>query len=319
MHLPVLIGSQALKQRGHDIGRVPADWDIIVSQEWWDHMIESFPSRDRRSEKVWRVLHNHAVLEIKVATPGTTDQTILEACHRNKQYKVKTPIGLALVPSRGILKAVKIASLPTQKDKHRRDLELLKEVSLDTFEEQLALSRRQETLVRIVKEEFFYKYKIQRFIDHDQIHEWVAAGAWHQSPAYSSVIEEVVRPVEEHYTNNREQGLIAIAEEAIVLAIERWFFPAIYKGANSIDLWERLIHNRTSDSPAIRFLDRQASGQIKDRPQWQEEFCRVNYDEIKEIMITWLEGLESNMPKEFWIFVQDLRLKKIDPIQFEKE
>lgn len=282
----VLIGSQALHHYGRLKNRIPYDWDLICSGTAKNLKVK---------EAVFDVISSESEDE-------PTNREIYEYCLKHGTEKITSPIGEILVAPIEILKVLKIASIPMEKEKHHWDLLLLQDVQLSTELQSLANRRTEETNKRVEKQksEFFNKYNVPRFFEHDRLHTFVA-----KVPAYKKVLKD------NHQTDVDESKFLKLPlknkkmvvwEECFVLALERILIPQV-KGVPMFieEFAERFQRVETSSDPALRWLSRfSIPGKIKDHPDWLAQWCHNHPNELMDGYAQWWEATVHKLPVQFW-------------------
>jgi hypothetical protein len=282
----IVIGSQALHFYGRLKNRIPYDWDLISCL-------------DAKNIKL-----NNTVYDI-ISTEDPNEKTnkaIYDYCLKHGTNKIKSPLGELVVAPLEILKVLKLASVPIEKEKHHWDLLQLKDVELSFELQELVHARTEETMkrVRSQKEEFFNKYNIPRYFDHDRLHTFVA-----KNPAYKQVLKPAhptdVDPDKFLQLPLKKQKLI-VWEECFVLSLERNLIPQV-KGAPMFieNFVEQFTRVETSSDPAIRWLGRMAIvGKLKDHPDWLAMWIHDHSESLFDGYAKWWESKVNELPVQFW-------------------
>jgi hypothetical protein len=280
----VLIGSQALDHYGRLKNRKPYDWDLLTLDE------------DRS------IKHNQVVLDMVSTHKEPTNKIIYEYCLKHAKEQKESPLGLVLVAPLEILKVLKLASFPVEKEKHYWDLEELKDVELSKELLELVEERTKETVLRVSsqKDKFFNKYNVKRFFEHDQLHLYVSP-----TPAYLRVLDsdDATTPNEAKFSGISLQMKKRIVwEECLVLGLERSLIPQVKAAPMLIEVAvERFQEASTTSDPALAWLGRLAHrGKLKDHPDWLADWVKLNYQELFSGYAKWWEESVHNLPKEFW-------------------
>lgn len=310
----LLIGSRSLSTHVC-LDRQPADWDICIRTEEFSKIQNIYPHHMFSSNHCL-MLVGADVVELHIVSPADscTSASLLRIAEQHNYPVVSTPIGLAYNACPSMHKILKLSTHGIlDKSKHHRDLDLLEDVDIrwpDILER-----RRQEVLIRKQNKERFFKSNVCRFIDHDQLHVWVAYGLALEQPTYIGLVADDVEIVQQAFEGaTSEQQCMAIVEEAIVLAIERWFLFHVQK-QNVFRLWDRLLRAHTSTDPCIRWLDKLCiPGALQDHPDWLAHWCQEHYPLLKTTLQQSLKTISKTMPKQFWHFIDLVKKKQIQPV-----
>lgn len=281
MKKPVLIGSQALQHYGLLNDRIPADWDFIVEDKGW-------------------IKKNDRSLDLSFANSSLEKSNRIIFENSQKGDIVNTPLGEAFVVSLPLLKVMKIASLELNKIKNEQDLMKLNYINLNQEENNILVQRLEETRLKIKyqKENFFNKYSIERFIDHDDLHLFI-----NKSPAYFLIKKGAVE-VDERLFNQlslNDKKLI-LWEEAFVLALERYLIPNLRNRPMFSDQIcdNFFLVNKTSD-PAIHYLNKLCEkNKLKDHPVFLQKWAISNYPDLINGYSSWWVNTFDNLDENFW-------------------
>lgn len=267
----LLIGSQALKLHGYDIGREPRDWDYIALFEdytqWLNLALEEGIVESHypvTSKKFVVRLKDGRIYEFEIAWPGSnsTGRMLMFT----EPYGVASPeLCLALKLSHRYLKN-NPAFLKTM-----RDIQLLRQKGV-------VLSKRMQTWMEW-REEETYEYKhpnlnrskqeffdpsVRYVYDHDAVHRAVAH---YGLPAYAYYMvdgAEVQCSKEKFFGHVTEAvRLFGVLEEAYVPALERSIVP--HPGV--------LTPARAFEKALMKVCTSITSG-------WFREFAWENYDAV---------------------------------------
>lgn len=302
----LLIGSRALAYY-MPIGRDPYDWDFIVGTTEMKSLEQRFNIRRTRPNKA---ICPALKAEFYIADNGlnySSDSFILEYClPRAADHAVyaQSPFGGVLIPPIEVLKAIKLATVEhLDKTKHRKDLELLKDIQVSSVLYSISRWRAAEIGKRLAgeKREFFDKYDVKRVIDHDELHTYIADG----QPAYRAALaEDSTVEIDEIKFNDltEDQRLRIAREEVTVLALERCLIPRLRAAPHLVEKHiEDFLDLSTSATPIIKYLDGlSAEGKVKDHPDWLARWYFMNYSRIKESFPGWLKLKVHTLPTEFW-------------------
>lgn len=279
MKYPILTGSQAL-QYYVKLATKPSDWDFINNQE------KTFFSKDNQAIDI---INSEEKLE-------PTNKTLFELSQKSKLI-VDTPIGKAKVMPIELLKVMKISSLPQKKLKHKKHLDLLKEVKLNKDLIKLAKVRTFETENKI-KKQFFNKYKVIRFFDHDELHLFV-----NKKPVYKSILDNSVKISKAKFLKlSFKKQKQVLLEEAFVLALERYLIPQVKNNFLLVNyLSNEFFKVDKNTDVSIYWLNKLClPNGIKDHPVWLQKWSYAHYDELISELKPWWGKTFDNLPEEFW-------------------
>lgn len=275
--MKVLIGSQALLYHGRLKHRMPADYDFI-----YDKPIE-----------------NAEVLDFN----EKTNYDLYNYCQNQNYPIIDTPFGKALVPSLDVLKAIKIGSLPINKNKHEFDLIQLETIKINEFLEQIVKQRTIETINRIKKQKFFKNANFKRIIDHDIIHSYISV-----NPMYKRILKNDSQYLGDKKLFNNlsfEDKSLLLFEEILVFGIERDLLPKI---SNCPSLIIDLVNNfkkteKSSDPCLYWFFKFSQNNGIKGTPIWQSQWVRDNQSIlIENLKKYWIKSI-NDLSVDFWDLV----------------
>jgi len=283
----VLIGSRALFFYNRLKNRLPDDWDFLTDE---------IPKKT--------VIVNSEIFDFIDANDSQekTNQYIFEYCIKYSKNELETPLGKALVAPLEILKVLKLGSLPIEKAKHHWDLSLLEDIDLSQELINLIEQRKKETLIKVElqKKDFFDKYKIPRFFDHDVLHRFISP-----LPAYLKVLENGdpvnISPNKFYKLSLLEQKEI-IWEETLALALERDLIPRIRSAPYLIELLvDNFLKTSTSQSSALIWLGKLSiPGKIKYHPDWIANWGMENQKALLTGFSEWWELKVNGLPETFW-------------------
>lgn len=276
---PVVVGSSALAHFLKDAFRKPKDLDIYVHEDDWKRLDK--PGLD---DGVCKGAERYFLedLEVKIirhdwATP--TDLFIMDEVNRNGRESVTTPAGEALVSPLDLSVAIKLASCEHGDPKHRRDVECLSShVDLQRVANQyreLITDRKAEIAKRRIALEFFNKYTVPRWLEHDFLHVLVASHYFNAPPSFRRVVSgETIVNKEKFHKLDAEEKVQCVAEEAIVLALERCYIPELASG---------LRRSPEAIRPYSVYQLKRLSGScggLQDHPEWLAVWVRNAFDSI---------------------------------------
>jgi hypothetical protein len=273
----ILIGSRALEFYGRLKNRKPDDWDFLyIGPKKRVNGVEYYNAKEGTNE----VLFNYSV--------------------EHSQFEIDTPYGAAKVAPLEVLKVLKISSIFVEKTKHQWDLQQMEDVKIpdvlcETLEKRV---KETEERVNLQKDRFFNKYKINRIMDHDDLHKYV-----NPSPTYLEILIDPVNPSEDKFLSLPKNKQIEIVrEEMLVLALERNLIPKIRSTPYlSSSLIEKFIKVEKSSDFAYLWLSRLSiPGKLKDHPNWLAVWAFDNYNLIIDGLSEWWKTKIVNLSEEFW-------------------
>lgn len=280
-----LIGSQALNFHKPLVDRVPADWDILCDSKQSPINNVEFYFKDHPTDK--------------------TNADIYEYCQKmiESLSTVETPVGLCYVAPMEILKVLKIASAnELNKFKHQFDLNTyFKDIQISSELLDLAQKRKEEIKLRVQnqKDQFFNKYQVERYIDHDEIHKEA-----NSSPTYLKVVLTDGVSISQDLFNqlSKSEQISLIREECFVLAMERFLIFNYKQNPGSLYALATQFQDTTKSSmPMLFWLHKMATvGALKDHPDWLALWVESNFFEILENMDTWWNTTFHNVSESFW-------------------
>lgn len=308
----LLIGSRSLSTHV-SLDRDPADWDILIRPSLFESLKLLYPCRWLRDDHYYMMFQGEAIeLHVVPTESSSSNADLLNIAALHNYPTIQTPIGLMYNACKSMHKLLKLSSYGIlHKHKNYRDLDLL--IHTDVLWPDLLKKRRAETLNRS-KREAFFKDNVSRFIAHDTLHCWVAEALKLSQPTFRSLVSDEVQVSREIFesTSFTIQSS-AFVEEAMVLALERWFIPNVRKH-NVFRLWDKYLQASTSQDPCIRWLDRLCcEGALLDHPQWLAQWGHNHYLEVKYILQRKLSVAASSMPKEFWHFIDEVKTGRVRP------
>jgi hypothetical protein len=279
MKYPILIGSQALKHYVK-LPTLPSDWDFIAQRE-----------------KSYFRIDTHKIDIISSQEKSEPTNQILFDLAQKSTLIVDTPIGKAKVMPLELLKVLKLSSLPQNKTKHKKHLELMRKVKLNTSLLKIAKQRTLETKKRS-KKQFFNKYKIPRFFDHDELHLFL-----NKTPAYKQILKDEVNIYSKKFNKlSLKNKKLVLFEEAFVLGLERYLVPKIRQNPFLVNYYANEFFKLDSnDNVGIYWLNKlcQPNG-LKDHPIWLQKWAYKHYDELLSDYKAWWTKSFDKLPESFW-------------------
>jgi hypothetical protein len=288
----VLVGSAAAKLHISTF-RDPGDFDLIMPFPTMlnfieDHSIVATPLSPTKFISKW---FGH-MLEIEVAWPGSTAESLLKVVHGEVMDYMGQPL---MVPHLDWLYTIKMSHRFKKNDPHfrktMRDIHLMREHGAKVIDAKWLAAREKETYTKprpklnVSKHEFFANGEQKYPFDHDSIHE---------------AVKHLDRPAYEYYKGDGEEvmcsrakweelddrvKIFGVLEECYVLALERSQIPftgkisasesfmiALEKVCTSITsgwfrrfAWENYhrVKDAYSDEYIQKFLDGLHDGTVK--------------------------------------------------------
>jgi hypothetical protein len=281
----VLIGSHALKHYGRLHGREPADWDVM--------------SKATKQ----KIVYGGQVVEFSAANDpeNATNAFLYLYSVYMADDEVETPAGKALVAPLEVLKVLKMSCANhMDKAKHAWDLKYLTDIKLPDVLNIVMHVRYGEIAERVKrqKEQFFNKYNIKRYLEHDRLHTFV-----NPVPTYTKALEDAVNISRERFLAlSITDQVNVLREEALVLALERELIPQVVKHPSLAPVfYNKFAMVRTSADPAIRWLSRLSiPGKLKDHPDWLAIWAEEASDILLDGYETWWQEKLDQLSKEFW-------------------
>jgi hypothetical protein len=280
----VVIGSYALNH--YVESRDYADVDIIVHK---DFPVDVDKLRSYFNKPV----------EVTVVYDGMSDISSYYVWQyaQYKGIKKSTEIGTLIIPPKTLLKCLKLSCVDfLGKIKHNEDLKLLSNVRLSKTLKKLTEIRITEVHRRTTKQkvEFFNKYNITRFVEHDVLHKLL-----NPSPLYEGLLVDAVTPSESLFIKlDRKTQEQIVFEECFVLALERWVLPNIHEYPYKIV--NILANFQTNTSIQDAWIDI-FSGTLKDHPRWLADWTFKNQKTLKTNIRSW--WAVSSKKKEITDFI----------------
>lgn len=314
--LMVLIGSRALQHYIPNIGRVVHDWDFMVSKK----ELEKFHST--YSQHLIKTVNGVTLYEIPsigvvelscVEGWMPSDFLMYEACLE----LTETFFGKALVPPLNMLYEMKLATAEFIKEpKHEHDVELM-EVECVKFGEKYSEfyhMRRAEIKARLEKEtkvkyDFFHKYHIPEYIKHDYLHEVIVDLIGQALPTYIKITTAETDIGEELFNRLTHQEKVSLmAEESLVLALERWFVPQMVENGINFKLLE-VFDNNNEGLPTYKILKHCCITGLKGEAEYITNFSRANFFEIEKLWIDYKQKIKEKggFSSDFYCIIFKLR------------
>lgn len=286
----ILIGSQAL-QLHLNLNRPLHDYDFIMDKERYEEWLETYTP-------YWVKTTNYShIFDVKgdiveVRNPKYLDPTDLYLLGRAPYFEmVNTMHGLARLPNLAILRDMtEIAVEVYGEPKHKNDLAAIHNF-FPSFnyppDSDFFLKRREETKNRDksdkkLKYDFFHKYHIPEYIIHDRLHDMIADLCGINMPTYARLTTGATDIAEELFNKlTHDQKISLMAEEALVLALERWFIPQNVERGINVRLIDKFYNNNEA-GPTYRIFKHVNSTGLKGEAAYVTGFARANFFEIEK-------------------------------------
>lgn len=311
----ILIGSKALQQYIPNLGRIIHDWDLLMHDDEYVQFIEQY------LKYLIKAVKNTFLYEIP-------DLGIVEISHVNgwepSDWRLLdngfsflgTPFGKVCVPNLQILFEMKKATAEfINEPKHNYDLKLIQSLvskDITPFYEM----RRNEIKTRIEKEnkikyDFFHKYHIPEYIRHDYLHEVIADLIDVKLPTYVKITTAETDITEQLFNNLTHEAKVSLmAEESLVLILERWFIPQMIEKGINFKLLD-IFFNNNEGLPTYNILKHCCITGLKGEAEYITNFSRANFFEIEKLWVNYKQKIKNKggFPKEFYDMIFVLRDK----------
>lgn len=284
----ILIGSRALNEYV-PIGRPMHDWDFFASiQELSDFNYKYGQYLVKVTE--YSCLYDILGTIVEIRNPNfldATDKELLNMPHR--LIREAAAFGEVLVPSIQVLYDIKKATAAfTDELKHKHDIALMQdkfktlEDNTDFFTRRLADTERRYKTSTKIKYDFFHKYHIPEYIVHDRLHDMFADSMKLSLPTYKRITTADVDISEELFNKlTHEQKVSLMAEESLVLAMERWFIPQMIENGINYRLLNKFYNNNEA-MPTYLILKHCCITGLKGEKEFITDFARKNFFEIEK-------------------------------------
>jgi hypothetical protein len=286
----ILIGSRALQYYGMLEGREPADWDLIAPG---DNPKTSFRLKDGTLVEI----------DSEIQDGSYTNRFFYQYSLYASNIKAQTPVGEAIVAPKEVLLALKLACVKyLSKAKHQWDLERMVSIwDMPDAVKRASQEREKEIADRVEKQkrQFFDKYKIQRIVDHDRLHQYV-----NPEPIYTRVLADAVNidPKAFDLLGDDDKRCM-FWEEAMVLGLERELFPKMHKAPwLARHFYNQFKKVQNSNDAAYRWISRlSVRGALKDHPDWLADWAMAQGTQLFNGLRCWWVVTLNQLPKDLWI------------------
>lgn len=310
----ILIGSKALQYYIPDLGRVVHDWDFMMSVDELNRFSLKYGKYLIKTVKDVTLyeIPELGVVEIFCMSGWMpSDYIMFETCTQ----KVYTPFGESLIPTLQDLYDIKKATAEfINEPKHHHDLNLILTQGARLKNTNLYKMRQAEIKFRIEKEnkvkyDFFHKYHIPEYIKHDYLHEVVADLIGLSLPTYIK-ITTAETDIGEHLFNRltHEEKISLMAEESLVLSLERWLIPQMVENGINSKLLE-IFDNNNEGLPTYQILKHCCITGLKGEAEYITNFSRNNFFQIEALWIKYKKTIKDKggFPQSFYNMLFKLR------------
>lgn len=257
------------------------------------------------------------IVEIKVEDQfELTDRLIYNRAVDSKIY-LSTCFGVCYLPDIQILYDMKCATEACIKEwKHSFDRILMKNKYFYLQENtELYKMRLQETkdrldLSRKNKYAFFHKtsYKdekiatIPEYVVHDKLHEMIADLIGLKIPSYIKTINGDTETVKELWDKlPYDEKVSLMAEESLVLALERWFIPQMVENGINYRLLNKFYNNNEA-MPTYMILKHVNLVGLKGEQDYVTQFGKDNFNKIETKWIEYKDKIKVNGGFPTWMY-----------------
>jgi len=321
----LVVGSKALEyyikpdRIIHDLDLWMSDSEFnTFNDKYKEYMVKATPSAILFDIK-------GSVVEVKPKSKfAPTDRKIWD---RSYQESIFTPYGIVFVPDIQTIYDMKAATAQCIHEwKHTYDLALIEKNFIIQRDTALYTERLYETRTRIElskknKYKFFHKNQyeeqkiamIPEYIIHDNIHYMIADLIDQNIPTYEKTINgDTETDLEMFKALPYELKVSLMAEESLVLALERWFIPQMVENGISYKLIPRFYSNNEA-SPTYSLLKHvNIKGLIGEEPEIVQ-FGRDNFAEIEKAWVAMKAKIlkRGGFPQWFYDEIVEARNKYV--------
>lgn len=310
----LLVGSKALEHY-IKLDRVIHDWDLWMTEPEFCKFLneyQSFLVKTTPHSTLFDI--NGSIVEItheKQFEP--TDVEIFESALGEP---INTPFGYAIVPDIQTLFDMKLSTFNCMPEwKHDYDSKLIAknfsvELNTDLYNKRLI-----ETKTRIERSKknlygFFHKNThketkiatIPEYIVHDRLHEMIADLIGLNIPTYIKTINGDYQTDMNMFNKlSHELKVSLMAEESLVLALERWFIPQMVENGINYRLIEKFYNNNEAGPTYALLKHVNIKGLIGEEPEIVQ-FGRDNFADIEKSWIAMKEKIKANGGLSQWFY-----------------
>lgn len=304
----LLVGSKALEFHV-PLNRILHDWDVWMTEtEFCDFLNKNqeFLVKTTPSSTLFDI--KGTVVEVKHEKQfEPTDRQIFDMKHTNRW---KTPFGEMAVPDFQTIYDMKCSTLLCIPEwKHQYDKDLMEKMTgcCDLQQDtQLFKDRLAETQTRVAKSKknlygFFHKsaHKEQKistipeYIVHDKLHEMIADLIDLNIPTYIKTINgDYETDMEMFHKLPHELKVSLMAEESLVLALERWFIPQMVENGINARLIPKFYNNNEAGPTYALLKHVNIKGLIGEEAEIVQ-FGRDNFAEIEKAWVAMKEKIHK--------------------------
>ena len=319
----ILIGSQAAKLRGIDLGRAPGDVDVIVYATHVRALVEFL----RQSGAAFYVpppgkppmAPNHLAfvlpsgqprptyIDIEVVVdPEHSSSKLIQLCRDEPDAVVELKPGVTLTAKLATPEALLLLKTSHRYKRNSphfaktmRDIHAIRHAGIFIPDElkPLLRQREKETYVykhpnlMVKKTDFFTGDGVHYTFDHDSIHEAVAVGDRPAYREYSIEGQEVFCSKEKFFAGTERSRLLGVLEESYVLALERSQIP--HRG--------KCTPRQSFDMALQKVCTSITSG-------WFREYAWENFHQVRKLY-------DDSYADRFWAAVEAGRVKRFIPTE----
>lgn len=314
----ILIGSQALNYYVQ-LDRKLHDWDFVTTEQGLANFNKDF-GQYLVKETNYSLIYDVNGELVEIRNPKFLDETDKELLNVDLSAWVnvkQTKFGAVIVPTLECLYDIKKSTaLCINEPKHRYDLNLLeqkfpflKKNETEFFKKRLEETRTRTKVANRNMYEFFHKYHIPEYIEHDRIHQMFADLLGLNMPTYARLTVGPTEISEDLFNKlTHDQKVSLMAEESLVLAMERWFIPQMIENGINHRLIDHFYNNNEA-MPTYKILKHVNITGLKGEAQYVVDFGRNYFFEIEQKWCHYKEVIKSQggLPRWFLSEIFDLR------------
>lgn len=311
----ILIGSKALNFHVK-VDRIQHDWDIIGDESEVSFFLEKwkkFLVKETNYSYVFDIENN--IIELR--NPISFAQTDKDLINFQRRFSiVETNFGIFRVPNIQVLYDIKKSThLCIDNLKHRNDTILI-ENNFDILQDTLFFKTRlRETRERIskenkVKHEFFHKYHLPEYIQHDRLHDMLADLLNINLPTYKRITTSEVEISETLFNKlDHSQKIDLMVEESLVISLERWLIPQFVENGINHTLIKSWGNNNEA-MPTYLLLKHVCLTGLKGEAKYITDFSKDNFFEIEKRWVSYKKKIEEKKGFSNWFYDELFSLRK---------
>lgn len=285
----VLIGSQALNYY-IPLNRKLHDYDFIATKkelEQWNKKYSKYLVKSTDYSYVYDI--DGEIVEIR--NPEFLDETDKELLDISVGFRWEySKFGLVNIPTIQLLYDIKKSTtLCINEHKHKYDLELIEKKFNLTSETGFFKKRLAETQNRVSKstkvlKDFFHKYDgIPEYVKHDRLHDLYADALGLSMPTYKRITVAETDISEDLFNKlSYDQKISLMAEESLVLALERWLIPQLIENGINYKIIDHFYNNNES-MPTYLILKHCCITGLRGEAEFITKFSRENFFAIESL------------------------------------